>query len=70
MTKLADVYQTRPGQRDILYRAWLSAVNFAALMHTGAPIYGHTTLTAETMRRWYLSGIDPYEALTRSQKVR
>ncbi len=69
MTTIAKVYETRAGQTDTGYRAWLTDVNYWSQMLTGAPIYGHGLLTAEKMRRWYLAGIDAYGAMQRIARL-
>ena len=65
---MSAIYETKAAQTDSIYRGWITEVNYISLMQCGASIYGHTTLTPRTMRRWYLENLTPLMAVKRAQK--
>lgn len=67
---MAMVYETRSARRDVAYRGWITETNDCSLRLTGASIYAHPTLTPARMRRWYLAGLTPYDAVKRIQGKR
>jgi len=63
-------FDTKAGRTDARYRAWITDLNWSSLMNTGVGIDLHTTLTPRMLRRWYLAGVTPYDALKKAQTVK
>lgn len=65
-----NIYETAAAQKDILYRGWITEVNYVSQMLRGGSIYGDANATPRRMRRWYLAGLDAYTVVKRLNGAR
>lgn len=60
-----NIYETAAARKDILYRGWITEVNYVSQMLRGCGIHVDANATPRRMRRWYLAGLNAYTVVKR-----